>query len=70
MKTWIMAAIIIGILVIAGIVVSMTGLTIADEEEQVENIDCKSCGNSCTVERNCGLASCGARTGGSCGCRG
>ncbi len=69
MKVWIMAAIIAGILVLAGITISMTGLTTADEEP-VDAATCTSCGNSCTQSNNCGLASCGARTGGSCGCGG
>ena len=68
MKAWLIVAIVIGILVIASIVVSMAGLTIADEQTETEKIECSSCGNSCTTERTCGLATCGARTGGSCGC--
>jgi len=70
MKIWIIAGIIVGMLLITGIVISTTGLVSADigDEEQTETISCSSCGNSCTAERNCGLSSCGATSGGSCGC--
>jgi len=66
MKLWIIAT-IIALLVVAGIVVSVTNVTTADEQE-TETIECSSCGNSCNAERNCGLQSCGAVSGGSCGC--
>lgn len=64
MKAWIIVALIIGILVVAGIVISVQGVA----ADAPENVDCKSCGNSCTGESNCGLASCGAVQGRSCGC--
>ena len=68
MNLWIIAATIIGLLVIAGIVISFTGLTVAD---QPETIDCKTCEGSCTQDKNCGRASCGAVNGnGACGCGG
>jgi len=70
MKAWIITAIIIGILVIAGVVVSMTGLTIADGEAGTETIECSGCGNSCSQSRNCGLQTCKAVSGRSCGCGG
>ena len=64
MELWIIA-LIVGLLLVAGIVVSVTTLTAADEPEEKE---CKSCGQACTADKNCGLASCGAVSGGSCGC--
>jgi len=73
MKMWIIAGIMIGMLLITGIVIATTGLVsadIGDEEQATETISCSSCGNSCTAESNCGLSSCGAVSGGSCGCRG
>lgn len=33
-----------------------------------KTISCSSCGNSCTAENNCGLESCGATQGKTCGC--
>ena len=71
MKMWIMAGIIVGMLLITGIVISATGLVsanVSDEEQVEETISCSSCGNSCTAESNCGRATCGAISGGSCGC--
>jgi len=71
MKIWIIAGILIGMLLIAGIVISSTGLVAADvvdDEETTETISCSSCGNSCTAQQNCGRATCGAVSGGSCGC--
>jgi len=66
MKIWIVVAAILAALVIAGIFVSMNLVT-ADSQE-TETIDCSGCGNSCTAERNCGLKTCGAISGESCGC--
>ena len=66
MAIWILA-IVIGLLVIAGAVVTVN-LVMANQEAEPEIIDCKSCGNSCNRERNCGLQSCGGVSGGSCGC--
>ncbi len=68
MKIWIIAAVIVAVLVITGIVVSMNSLVSADEQE-VETIECSGCSNRCTAERNCGLGTCGAVSGGSCGCK-
>lgn len=67
MKEWIIITIIISLVVIAGIVVSLTGSTTAEEPEE---ISCESCENSCTSGRNCGLPGCEAVYGGGCGCRG
>lgn len=70
MKTWIIVAVLIGILAVAGIIVSITGSVVADESDGNGAVTCSTCGNSCTGERNCGLASCGAVQGKSCGCKG
>ena len=66
MNLWMIAAITVGILAVAGILVFNLGTVTADEV--TETSTCTSCGNSCTAENNCGLASCGAVQGGSCGC--
>ena len=68
MNIWILAAIILGILIIGGIAV--TALTTQDVKKTTETISCSSCGNSCSAEKNCGLSTCGAVSGESCGCRG
>jgi hypothetical protein len=65
-----LSAIILGILIIGAIAV--TGLATGQQEkettETTETIECSDCGDSCSLERNCGKASCGAVTGRSCGC--
>ena len=66
MKIWIVIAVILAVLTVAGIFVSMNLVT-ADSPE-TETIGCSGCGNGCTAERNCGLQTCGAVNGGSCGC--
>ena len=63
MNIWMVLAIAAGLLVIAGlVVVNVSGA------QQPEKINCSSCEGSCTADKNCGLASCGAVSGGSCGC--
>ena len=67
MNVWIIAAIVIGFLAFAGIMVSITSLTTANQPEE---ISCEGCGNNCNADKNCGRASCGAVNSGSCGCGG
>ncbi len=64
MNIWLLAA-IIAVLVVAGIAVTYTT---AQQEKTTEKISCSGCGNACTAEKNCGLATCGAVNGRSCGC--
>jgi len=66
MNIWISIAIVVGMLAIGGIVVS--ALIANDKGNNEETIDCSNCENSCNSQRNCGLSSCGAVSGGSCGC--
>jgi len=71
MKTWIIVAMVFGLMIVAGVVLSATNFVGADEVETVQKpIEYSSCGNSCTQESNCGLSSCGAVAGKSCGCKG
>jgi uncharacterized low-complexity protein len=68
MKTWLIVAMIAGLFIFAGIaVVKAVSNDAPIQQEKVST--CSSCGNSCTAENNCGLATCGAvsKTG-SCGC--
>lgn len=77
MKTWIIAAIILGVLAIGGfaVVSAISNSNNADTSNEIgtqatETISCSSCGNGCTAESNCGRATCGAVSGtGFCGCR-
>ena len=62
-----MVAVVIGILAIAGFVVSNAGfIKAADTEQQITS--CQGCGGKCTAGNNCGLATCGAVNGGKCTC--
>jgi len=64
---WLIIALIVGLVVIAGViaVASFTGYATADK---VVSGGCKSCNGQCTAGSNCGSASCGAVTGGTCTC--
>ena len=69
MNAWIMVAIAIGILAIAGVVVVNAGFIKAADDAQQERItSCESCGGRCSAGNNCGLATCGAINGGKCTC--
>ena len=67
MNMFIVAGIAIGLIAVIGIFMSVN--VAADSNQQhLTAQECTSCGNSCSLESNCGLASCGAVTGGSCSC--
>jgi hypothetical protein len=74
MKTWIIASIMLGILVIGGFAVvsaisNSNGNDISTTQTTAKTISCSSCGNGCTANSNCGRTTCGAVSGtGSCGC--
>ncbi len=67
MKTWIIVA-VVAMLVIAGLVAVNALTNDSSSGSEAEQIKCSSCGSSCTAEKNCGLASCSAVNGASCGC--
>jgi len=59
--------IITGILVVGGVFVF--GVTTPVQADDLGGkIECSDCGNNCNQDVNCGRASCGAVTGGSCSC--
>jgi len=64
MNMWIIVGLVAGLLLVGGVAVVNAG----DSSEQVGQIECSTCENSCSAESNCGLATCGAVSGGSCGC--
>jgi len=70
MKAWIIASVFIGILVIAalGVVSFVKADGQTAKQTQTTEPSCSGCGNKCTAENNCGLATCGAVSGKSCGC--
>ena len=60
---------IIAAIAMIALVVITTGITIATNKTTAESTaTCTSCGGSCTKDSNCGLATCGAVNGGTCGC--
>jgi len=67
MKTWIIAAVIVGLLIAASIgTLSLTKADIAPVK--VQSSGCGACNGKCTASSNCGLSTCGASSGGSCSC--
>ena len=64
MNLLIIAGVLVGILVLAGASV----IALGNNDSPEKTVDCKTCGNKCTAESNCGSATCGAVNGGSCGC--
>lgn len=64
MNLWIIAGLVAGLLIIGGVAVVNAIGDVPENTEQIES----ECGNSCSAERNCGLVTCEAVSGGSCGC--
>ena len=64
MNTWLITLAIVGVMIVAVIV----GVSALSDKSGTKQIECKSCGNICTEEANCGLASCGAVSGKTCNC--
>lgn len=70
MKTWILISLAVGLLLIAGIVaVNTLNTDTTTDVKQGKSLTCSSCSGSCTAQKNCGLATCSAVNGGTCGCR-
>ena len=65
MKTKIIVGVIVLALAIIGLVAANLGTTESQENTEVEE---PTCGGSCSGNQNCGLSSCGATSGRSCGC--
>jgi len=64
MNVLIIAGIMIGLLFVGGIAF----VSAISTESENETASCTSCGNQCSAEKNCGLATCGATQGKSCSC--
>ncbi|MFA5174388.1 MAG: hypothetical protein WC438_04365 [Candidatus Pacearchaeota archaeon] len=65
----IIAAVIVGLLIVGAVTASVvTNNQTVDDNAKTTTTGCSSCGNSCSAEKNCGLATCGAVNGGTCGC--
>ncbi|MFH1823333.1 MAG: hypothetical protein ABH817_01285 [archaeon] len=57
---------IVAILVFGTISVVNANPQPIENEEPITS--CETCGGGCSASNNCGLSSCQARTGGTCGC--
>jgi uncharacterized protein YxeA len=70
MNEWIIAAFIVGVLVVASVSVLALNNTGTDTKAPaVQASKCSSCGNKCTAASNCGSSTCAAAKGtGKCGC--
>ena len=73
MKTLLIAGIVAGLILVAGIFLAGNITAQNDVDKDSSNYECgSSCpnyGSGCTAENNCGLSTCGAVSGkGSCGC--
>lgn len=75
MKTFAILGIIASVLLIGGIFLAGANIFDSSEESTTQtqtSTSCSSCPyaseGGCTASNNCGLSSCGATTGGSCGC--
>jgi len=66
MKIWLMA-IMVG--VISLVVFSTFAIAQTPAKEQKTITSCTQCGGTCTKDNNCGLSTCSAVTGGTCGCK-
>ena len=67
MNIWTIIGIALAVVALTGVFV--VNVVSADIEKEPSISSCSDCGNSCSLEDNCGLASCGAVSGGSgCGC--
>ena len=66
MKTWIIVGIIMGLLLFAGIVLIKANTQA--EGVKTDKVTSCNCGNSCTADNNCGLATCGAINDRACSC--
>lgn len=66
MNTWVIVGILFGLFVIGGIAAVNALSPSEDTEKPITS--CASCGGKCSAGNNCGLATCGATQGGTCGC--
>ena len=71
MNTFVIAVIIAGVIAIitlGAVAVVKANSEAATTNKQVGQISCSGCQGKCTAEKNCDLSTCGAVSGGTCGC--
>jgi hypothetical protein len=67
MKLWIIATFVIAAVVVASLVVGVANASNTSNGVTAQT-QCTACGQQCSQSVNCGLESCGAKTGGTCNC--
>jgi hypothetical protein len=67
MNNWVIFGIIIGVLLVGGIAFA-SAISTSANQTNLDTKTCTSCGGKCTAGSNCGLATCGAASGGKCTC--
>jgi hypothetical protein len=61
--------VIMAAITLIALVIVTAGVAIATDKTIATDIaTCTSCGKGCTKDSNCGLSTCGAVNGGTCGC--
>ncbi len=65
---WLLIVMVAGLIVVAGVTVNAL-VEKAEKSDELCEIDAPECKGSCSESENCGLSTCGAVYGGSCGCR-
>ena len=65
MNTWIIAAIVIGLLVVG--VIAVNGFVAAQQNAKTTS-GCGTCSGKCTADSNCGKEGCTAAKTGTCNC--
>lgn len=67
MKSWIIIAIVIGIIALAGIAVAT--VSNLSQETPAQNTEvCPNCGKNCNSQNGCGNEACGMKKAGKCNC--
>jgi len=68
MNTFWVVLIVVGIITIISFGAFAIVKANSSTEKTTTQISCSGCQEKCTAEKNCGLSTCGAVNGGTCGC--
>jgi len=67
MNKWIILGIVC-LLVVSSVVFAAVSNKTTETSQTAVKTGCGSCNGGCTAEKNCGVATCGAVSGGKCTC--
>ena len=68
MKLWIITTFVIAAIVVASLAIVGVANASNTSDGVTVKAQCTACGQQCNQSVNCGLESCGAKTGGTCNC--